>query len=75
MEFIKHTQLEKYYKATTQEERDAIETNPYKILYGAIENARPLLKMVEMRKGAVLYRVPVPGALLGADVPSLPSVK
>lgn len=60
MEFIKHTQLEKYYKATTQEERDAIETNPYKILYGAIENARPLLKMVEMRKGAVLYRVPVP---------------
>ena len=61
LELIKHSQLEKYHQATSQEERDAIETNPYKILHGAMENARPLLKMVQVRKGAVLYRVPVPG--------------
>ena len=61
LEHIKHTQLEKYNKATTQEEKDAIEINPYKIIYGAMENAKPLLKLSEMRKGAVLYRVPVPG--------------
>jgi len=60
LELIKHSQLEKYHQATSQEERDAIETNPYKILHGAMENARPLLKMVQVRKGAVLYRVPVP---------------
>ena len=61
LELIKHSQLEKYHQAASQEERDAIETNPYKILHGAMENARPLLKMVQVRKGAVLYRVPVPG--------------
>jgi len=60
LEIIKHTQLEKYYQATTQEERDAIETNPYKIVYGAMENARPLLRLRDVRKAAVIYRVPVP---------------
>lgn len=60
LEHIKHTQLEKYNQAGTQEEKDAVEINPYKIIYGAMENARPLLKLSEMRKGAVLYRVPVP---------------
>ena len=61
MEIIKYTQLEKYNGASTQEEKDAIEINPYKIIYGAMENAKPLLKIADMRKGAVMYRVPVPG--------------
>jgi len=60
MEFIKHSQLEKYYQAKTQEEKDSIETNPYKILYTAMENARPLLTLTNIRKGAIIYRVPVP---------------
>lgn len=60
MEIIKYTQLEKYNSASTQEEKDAIEINPYKIIYGAMENAKPLLKISDMRKGAVMYRVPVP---------------
>jgi len=60
MEFIKHSQLEKYYAAETQEERDSIETDPYKVLYTAIENARPVLSLINLRKGAVIYRVPIP---------------
>jgi len=60
LEFIKHSQLEKYYQAETQEEKDSIETNPYKVLYTALENARPLLTLTNIRKGAVIYRVPIP---------------
>lgn len=60
MEFIKHSQLEKYHQAETQEERDSIETNPYKVLYTALENARPILGLINVRKGAIIYRVPVP---------------
>ena len=63
MEFIKHSQLEKYHQAETQEERDSIETNPYKVLYTALENARPILGLINVRKGAIIYRVPVPGTV------------
>merc|ERR1712136_708176 len=38
MEMIKHTQLEKYYQAASESERQDIETNPYTIIHGAFEN-------------------------------------
>jgi len=60
MEFIKYAQLEKYHAAVTQEEKDAIEINPYKIIYGALENAKPLLNVIDKRKAAIMYRVPIP---------------
>lgn len=60
LEFIKHAQLEKFYSAETAEARDSIETNPYTILYAAVENARPLLNLTNIRKGAIIYRVPMP---------------
>jgi len=60
MEFIKYAQLEKYHAAVTQEEKDAIEVCPYKIIYGALENGKPLLNVIDKRKAAVMYRVPIP---------------
>ena len=71
LEIIKYTQLEKYNGASTQEEKDAIEINPYKIIYGAMENAKPLLKIADMRKGAVMYRVPVPGESSESSAPRM----
>lgn len=60
IELIKMTQLTKYHSAKTQEERDTIETNPYKIIHQAVENCKPLLSLEEVRKGGVIYRVPSP---------------
>jgi len=60
MEMIKHTQLEKYYQAASESERQDIETNPYTIIHGAFENCKPVLSLTDVRKGAVIYRVPIP---------------
>lgn len=59
-ENIKRIQLEKYNKATTDEEKSKIETNPVKILNAAIENARPMLNVAPIKRGGVRYQVPVP---------------
>ncbi|XP_074648605.1 small ribosomal subunit protein uS7m-like [Tubulanus polymorphus] len=58
-ENIKRIQIEKYHKCTTDEEREQIELNPVKILYEAVENCRPALRLMKVMKGGVVYEVPV----------------
>ncbi|GFN98918.1 28S ribosomal protein s7, mitochondrial [Plakobranchus ocellatus] len=58
-ENIKHMQVEKYNKATTDEERSQIECNPITIFKTAVENCKPLLTNIRVVKGGVAYRVPV----------------
>lgn len=59
-ENIKRIQLEKYNKATTEDEKSKIQTNPVQILHDAIENCRPMLNVTPIKRGGVRYQVPVP---------------
>lgn len=59
-ENIKRKQLERYNKATTDEEKSEIETNPINVLHNAIENCRPMLNVTPIKRGGVRYQVPVP---------------
>lgn len=57
---IKRTQLERYNLAKTDEEREAIEMNPRILLVDAIENCRPLMKLINVSRGGTNYKVPIP---------------
>ncbi|KAK3784283.1 hypothetical protein RRG08_037361 [Elysia crispata] len=59
LENIKHLQVEKYNKATTDEEKSQIECNPVTIFKQAVENCKPLLTTIRVVKSGVAYRVPV----------------
>lgn len=59
-ERIKRIQIERYHKAKTQEEKDKIVLNPVQILHMAIENCRPIVMTMPVRRGGVKYQVPIP---------------
>ncbi|XP_061405014.1 small ribosomal subunit protein uS7m [Lethenteron reissneri] len=59
LELIKRKQLETYYK-TPEPERDAIECNPYTIFHTAMENCKPVIGLVTVKKGGKNYQVPTP---------------
>lgn len=52
-------QLTKYYKATTDEERNEIELNPVTIFHKAVANCTPVLKLTPIKRGGSTYQVPV----------------
>lgn len=52
-------QVEKYNKAK-ESERAEIETNPQKIFLTALDNVKPLLKVIPLVKSGISYQVPVP---------------
>lgn len=57
---IKRIQLERFHLAKTDEEREAIELNPRALLHQAIENCRPLMRLVNVKRGGTNYKVPIP---------------
>ncbi|KAK2192259.1 hypothetical protein NP493_35g00014 [Ridgeia piscesae] len=59
-ENIKLIQLEKYHKAATEEERQYIECDPLTIFHQAITNCKPLLTTQKVKRGGVMYTVPIP---------------
>ncbi|XP_018323968.1 28S ribosomal protein S7, mitochondrial isoform X2 [Agrilus planipennis] len=59
-ENIKRIQLEKYHKAKTEAEKQAIEINPKNIFHQAVNNCKPLLYLTPIKRGGVKYQVPVP---------------
>ncbi|GFS84614.1 28S ribosomal protein S7, mitochondrial [Nephila pilipes] len=56
---IKHIQLTKYHAASA-EEKASIEMDPKKILIQAVENCKPVLGVMPIKKGGITYQVPVP---------------
>ncbi|XP_005092429.1 28S ribosomal protein S7, mitochondrial [Aplysia californica] len=58
-ENLKHMQVEKYNKATSESEKAEIECNPVVIFKQGVENCKPLLLVTRVVKGGVAYRVPV----------------
>lgn len=59
-EKVKRMQLEKYHKCKTEEEKANIELNPRVVFYRAVENCKPLLQLLGIKRGGVKYQVPVP---------------
>lgn len=57
---IKLKQVEKLNKATTEQEKAKIETDPVKIMLKAFDNCKPILKLTPVKKGGITYQVPVP---------------
>lgn len=57
---IKRIQLERYHLAKSDEEKESIELNPRVLLHQAIENCRPLMRLVNVKRGGTNYKVPIP---------------
>ncbi|XP_066262796.1 small ribosomal subunit protein uS7m [Euwallacea similis] len=60
LEQVKRIQLERYHKATLKEDKSKIELNPKVVFHEAIENCKPLLQLMAVKRGGVRYMVPVP---------------
>jgi len=58
-ETIKEIQLKKFYKANP-ERRENMITDPTEILKKAVENARPLMALENVKVGGITYTVPAP---------------
>ncbi|CAG5121889.1 unnamed protein product, partial [Candidula unifasciata] len=58
-ENLKHTQVAKYNRANSDEERQGIECNPIAVFHQAVDNCKPLLLSKRTVKGGIAYRVPV----------------
>ncbi|XP_072932011.1 small ribosomal subunit protein uS7m [Epargyreus clarus] len=59
-ENIKRKQIERYHLASTPEEKAKIELNPKVILHMAVENSKPLLQLMPIKRGGITYQVPSP---------------
>ncbi|XP_072394589.1 small ribosomal subunit protein uS7m isoform X1 [Diabrotica undecimpunctata] len=59
-ENIKRLQLEKYHKCQSEEEKSLINLDPKDIFHKAVENCKPLLQLMSIKRGGVRYQVPVP---------------
>ena len=59
---IKHTQLRAYRLKSPGEQSDSdlSKVDPLKVLHSAIENCRPVLRLEGIRRGGIMYQVPVP---------------
>jgi small subunit ribosomal protein S7 len=57
---VKLRQVEKLNKAKTQEQKNEIEANPINVFVTALDNCKPLLKIISMKRGGISYQVPVP---------------
>ena len=57
---IKLRQIECYHTAKTPELKAQIETNPLNVFMKAMDNCKPILKMISVSKGGITYQVPVP---------------
>jgi small subunit ribosomal protein S7 len=53
-------QLERYHKAKTDEARAEIELNPMTVFLRALDNCKPILKLITVTRGGINYSVPVP---------------
>lgn len=60
IERIKQFQLEKYHKEKSEEKRALIELEPMSIIYKAVENCKPVVKIQTVKRAGVIYMVPIP---------------
>lgn len=56
-ENIKRTQIQRYHKASTPEQKEKIELDPKQILHRAVMNSKPLLQLSPIKRGGITYQV------------------
>lgn len=56
-ENIKRIQIERYHLGKTPEDKAKIELNPKDILHRAIENSKPMLQLLPIKRGGITYQV------------------
>ena len=56
-ENIKRKQIERYHLAASPEAKAKIILSPKDVLYKAIENSRPLLQLLPIKRGGITYQV------------------
>lgn len=54
---MKRIQIERYHKTKNQEEKEKIDFDPINLLYKAVENSKPALEVVKVKKGGIKYDV------------------
>ncbi|CAH0723430.1 unnamed protein product, partial [Brenthis ino] len=59
-ENIKRIQIERYHLASTPEEKAKIILDPKDIIHIAVENSKPLLQLLPIKRGGITYQVPGP---------------
>lgn len=52
--------MAKYHRAESEAEKAEIELNPVTILHKAVHNSMPILKLTPIKRGGVVYQVPIP---------------
>uniref|UniRef100_A0A1I8AVA9 Small ribosomal subunit protein uS7m n=1 Tax=Steinernema glaseri TaxID=37863 RepID=A0A1I8AVA9_9BILA len=60
LEIVKRRQYKMWLRAKTEEEKAAIELDPFAVANKAILNCRPLMKLLGVTRGGTTYRVPFP---------------
>lgn len=58
-ENVKRIQIERYHLASTPEEKANIILNPKDVLHKAVENCRPLLQLLPIKRGGITYQVKI----------------
>lgn len=56
-ENIKRIQIERYHLASSPEEKAKIILNPKDIIHKAVENSKPLLQLLPIKRGGITYQV------------------
>lgn len=56
-ENIKRKQIERYHLASTPEDKAKILLNPKDVLHRAVENCKPLLQLLPIKRGGITYQV------------------
>ncbi|VVC93691.1 unnamed protein product [Leptidea sinapis] len=59
-ENVKRKQIERYHLAKTPEQKAKIELDPKNILHKAVENSKPMLQLLPIKRGGITYQVPGP---------------
>lgn len=58
-ENVKRIQLKKYYQEADEVARSKIILDPKAIFHSAVNNCKPVLQLIPIKKGGVTYQVPV----------------
>lgn len=56
---VKSAQVRKFHLAKDEEEKEKILTDPLKIFHLALQNCKPVLDVIPVKRGGVMYKVPI----------------
>uniref|UniRef100_A0A914WKB3 Small ribosomal subunit protein uS7m n=1 Tax=Plectus sambesii TaxID=2011161 RepID=A0A914WKB3_9BILA len=75
LETIKRHQYKAWRKAPTAAEKSAIELNPFVVFSQSIKNCQPMMKLIKLTRGGIVYQVPAPVAPSQAEFMAMKSLR